>query len=134
MLIDTNIFISGLSKQNDYLNSRLFLKKIGELEIEAFILDFALYSASVILNRRKEENLLQNLIYDIQNNFTLYRPSISEILEANSLKIKLDFDDRLHYHIAKKKGLTLISYDADFDKTDIKRITPKQALNQLEFY
>ncbi len=45
-----------------------------------------------------------------------------------AFKVGLDFDDGLHYYYAKKIGLKLISFDKDFDKTDIKRLEPRDVL------
>lgn len=128
MLIDTNIFLSALLNQNDYSGSLKFLEKIQILNKQAYILDFALYSITIQLNHREKQDLLAPFIHSIQNFFTLYRPSLDEIDEANTLKLSLDFDDKLHYVIAKKKNLSLVSYDQDFDKTDLKRFTPAQAM------
>ncbi len=129
MLIDTNIFLSALLNQNDYLSSLKFLEKIQILNKQAYILDFALYSITIHLNHREKQHLLPPFINSIQNFFTLYRPSLDEINEANALNVSLDFDDKLHYVIAKKQNLTLVSYDQDFDQTNLKRLTPAQALS-----
>ncbi|NTV47430.1 MAG: PIN domain-containing protein [Chlorobiales bacterium] len=36
----------------------------------------------------------------------------------------LDYDDAYQYTLARKYGLDLVSFDRDFDKTDMKRIVP----------
>ncbi len=36
-----------------------------------------------------------------------------------------------HVPIAKREGLTLVSFDADFDHTDLQRQTPSQVLAAL---
>lgn len=41
---------------------------------------------------------------------------------------QLDFDDAYQYVIAKRDNLTLVSFDADFDRTDLQRRTPAQTL------
>lgn len=54
-----------------------------------------------------------------------------EILEAMT-KFELDFDDALQYYMAKQIGCTeIITFDKDFKKTDLKPITPSQALKEL---
>ena len=40
-------------------------------------------------------------------------------------QFNIDFDDAYQYYLTKKYNLTLVSFDKDFDKTDIKRKTPK---------
>ena len=41
----------------------------------------------------------------------------------------LDFDDALHYATAKKHHFTLVSFDQDFDRTDLPRKTPADILS-----
>jgi len=41
----------------------------------------------------------------------------------------LDFDDSYQYAIAKKMGLTIVSFDRDFDRTDRGRKTPAEVLS-----
>ena len=45
-------------------------------------------------------------------------------------KTKLDFDDGLQYLVAKKYGGSLVSFDDDFDRTDISRLTPREVLTK----
>lgn len=134
ILIDTNVLMSVLLKQNDYQTSRKFFNKLDEFNISYTILDFSIYSACVILNRRNKEELLEKFIENIKkkNNINIYRLKLENLLEIAKVKNKLDFDDKIHYYLAKKKNLTLISYDADFDKTDLKRLTPLEAIKTLE--
>jgi len=44
---------------------------------------------------------------------------------------RLDFDDAYQYVIAKRDKLTLVSFDTDFDHTDLQRQTPAQILASL---
>lgn len=133
MLIDSNIIFSLLLEQNDYKETEKLFDAIDHLSLKVQILDFALYSATLnFLRRGKDKEIKQflEILYSSKNIF-IYRPKPSEISEALSLKVNLDLDDKLHYYLAKKKNLTLISYDQDFDKTDLKRLTPAQALTRL---
>lgn len=129
MLIDTNIFLSALLNQNDYLSSLTFLEKIQKADKQAYVLDFAMYSIAIQLTHREKQDLLIPFIDNIKNVFTLYRPTLDEINEVNALSLSLDFDDKLHYYIAKKQKLKFVSYDQDFDATDLPRLTPAQAIN-----
>ncbi|MEM2179897.1 MAG: PIN domain-containing protein [Nitrososphaeria archaeon] len=56
---------------------------------------------------------------------------VQEELAACELasKVGLDFDDGLHYYLAKTKGVPIISFDKDFDNLDIKRIEPHEILD-----
>ena len=40
----------------------------------------------------------------------------------------LDFDDAYQYALAKREQATLVSFDTDFDSTDLVRQTPAQVL------
>ena len=44
-------------------------------------------------------------------------------------KFSLDFDDAYQYVSAQKNELKLVSFDTDFDKTDLKRFTPSALLD-----
>jgi predicted nucleic acid-binding protein len=39
-------------------------------------------------------------------------------------KFKLDFDDAYQYSASVKNGLTIVSFDADFDRTSEGRLLP----------
>ena len=43
-------------------------------------------------------------------------------------QFRLDFDDAYQYVAAEKYGLTLVSFDADFDRTKPGRKTPDEVL------
>jgi len=47
-------------------------------------------------------------------------------------QLQLDFDDALHYATAKKHNFTLVSFDQDFDRTDLLRKTPADIVNRYE--
>ncbi len=134
MLIDTNVILSSLLEQNDYENSREFLSLLKRKPGRCFITEFSLYSVCIQLTRRGKEKMIPQFIK------TLVSTKIIKLLPLNPLELielissaheKLDFDDNVQYYLAKKKNLKLVSYDTDFDKTDLKRLTPEEALSQL---
>ena len=52
-----------------------------------------------------------------------------ELTEASlAERIGLDFDDGLHYYFAVKKKVPIISFDRDFDKTDVERLEPHEVI------
>jgi len=51
-------------------------------------------------------------------------PEEHKIIESIIQRFNLDFDDAYHYAVSLKHGLHLLSYDADFDRTDIQRKEP----------
>lgn len=133
ILIDTNILFSFLLDQNDYKTTEIFFEKIDKFNISITILDFALYSVCIILTRRKENAYMDKFFKYLEKrkNFHIHKFDIEDLSEINSIKIPLDFDDKLHYWLAKKQNLKFVSYDKDFDKTDLKRFTPAEAIKTL---
>jgi predicted nucleic acid-binding protein len=49
-------------------------------------------------------------------------------LGETARNLNLDFDDAYQYVLAQRRGLRLVSFDADFDRTPLGRVTPAQAL------
>jgi len=43
-------------------------------------------------------------------------------------KFNLDFDDACQYAVAERYGLTIVSFDGDFDRTERGRKVPKDLL------
>ena len=43
-------------------------------------------------------------------------------------RFNLDFDDAYQYAVAERYGLTIISFDSDFDRTERSRKTPEDLL------
>ena len=42
--------------------------------------------------------------------------------------LQMDFDDAYQYAVAEKRGLVLVSFDSDFDRTERKRKVPAELL------
>jgi hypothetical protein len=53
-----------------------------------------------------------------------------QVLEAID-KFDLDFDYGYQYVIAQQNELTIVTFDRDFDKTDLGRRTPAEILAQV---
>jgi len=43
----------------------------------------------------------------------------------------LDFDDAYQYCVAEREHAAIVSFDAHFDQTDRRRLSPTQVLRQL---
>ncbi len=59
------------------------------------------------------------------NIFLLSVDGMEAVMDAAE-KYRLDFDDAYQYAIAERYGLTLVSFDADFDRTERGRLDPDQ--------
>ena len=54
------------------------------------------------------------------------KPSDTRALVETIDKYKLDYDDAYQYVAAEHNGLTLLSFDSDFDRTDKGKTTPAE--------
>ncbi|MDZ7724385.1 MAG: PIN domain-containing protein [candidate division KSB1 bacterium] len=100
-LIDTNIFLEILLKQDKSEACKFFLHSIG-----------------VILFRQNEEKTLLKFLSDIllkSNLLSLPKKNYEEIINIKN-EIGLDFDDSYQYSICKHYNLKFITMDQDFKK------------------
>ena len=125
-LIDANIVLELLYRRARWRECYEFLNKVKRGDIESYILHFTVHGISAILGNPR---LVSKFLSEIATwrGLTIVDLPIEEELIASELaeKIGLDFDDGLHYYYAKKKDLQIVSFDKDFDRTDIKRVEPK---------
>ncbi|HET6455797.1 MAG TPA: PIN domain-containing protein [Armatimonadota bacterium] len=125
-LVDTNVWIERLLDQERSEEAGQFLN--GVTSDHLFITDFAFHSVAVILSRLKEMDLLLKFVQDtfIDGDVTVCRLAAKEteriILAAK--QFSLDFEDAYQYVAADHFNLTLISFDRDFDRTELGRKAP----------
>ncbi len=129
-LVDTNVFLEILLDQENADNAERFLRETSPSELA--VSDFSVYSIGIILFRQKKHGVFREFVEDVllRGGLSLLRltPFDFESLVEASRKFNLDFDDAYQYTLARKYGLRIVSYDSDFDATDIGRITPLQAM------
>ncbi len=134
-LVDTNIWLEPILKQEKAEESERFLKGVDASSLA--ISEFSIYSIGVILIKLKDEALFQDFLNDLfeKNNVGRKYLSIQQLMVLPKLrqKFNLDFDDSYQYMVAESEGLTIVSFDSDFDKTDLGRKTPEQILNESAF-
>lgn len=121
-LIDTNIFLEILLKQNKSQDCKKFLEgNIGKL----FISDFSLHSIGVILFRQGYNELYKKFINDTLPKvqiISLPKDDYSKVLSVRE-KFGLDFDDSYQYCISDINDYELVTLDKDFSEiNDIKVI------------
>ncbi len=126
LLIDTNIFLEVILEQEKAEEARRLLSKTEEHEF--FLSDYSLHSIGLLLFRRKQREVFRQFLTDMILNagmrlMTLSIQGIVGVIDT-AQKFKLDFDDGYQYVVAEKNGLEIISFDADFDRTDRGRKTP----------
>lgn len=129
-LIDTNIWLERLLDQVKSQEVGKFLERVPSEQL--FTTDFAFHSIGVILGRlgRMEAFLrfTRDAFIDGAVSLIHLEPADMERVISAKEKFGLDFDDAYQYAAAEKYGLVLVSFDADFDKTDRGRKTPAEAL------
>jgi len=125
-LLDTNIVLELLLNQDKAEDVISFLEQTP-ME-ECCLTDFALYSIGLILFRQAKKNIFVDLFQDLftNNGMNLLKippNNLADLVEVSD-KFHLDFDDAYHYCLAKLYQLVLVSFDHDFDRTDLTRIQP----------
>jgi len=126
-LIDANVVLEVLYKRDKWKECYVFLNKVKKGNVRTYILHFTLHGISAILGKPK---LVSKFLSEILTwrGLAIVNLTVEEELIASELasRVGLDFDDGLQYYCAKKLGLIIVSFDKDFDKTDVKRVEPKE--------
>ena len=130
-LLDTNVWLELLLQQERATEVRRFLQSIDADQIS--MTEFALNSIGLITSRLRKEEVFEAFISDILEDSAVRRICLSafdlrRVLSAMK-SFHLDFDDAYQYVAAERNGLVLVSFDADFDKTDMVRKTPADILD-----
>lgn len=111
------------------------LQEVEEFLTEAwehlFISDFSLHTLGIHLFRLGLHDLFIGLVNQLADKVVKLEISDLGRLTEVSQKFGLDFDDAYQYVIAEKHGFSVVSFDPDFDRTDIGRLTPEQALQKF---
>jgi predicted nucleic acid-binding protein len=122
-LLDTCIWLELLLNQEKAESVRKFLEETETSKL--FLSDFALHSIGIVTLRLEKPELYKKFIADLVveagvNIISLKAEEMYDVLEAAS-NFKLDFDDAYQYVSARNSNLELLSFDTDFERTDIKR-------------
>jgi predicted nucleic acid-binding protein len=128
-LIDTNIFLEMLLKQDKAEKAVTFFEKVNKSKI--FISDFTIYSIGITLHRLKKADLFLRWIDDIiRANIGIIRLNLHHMQDLSSItsKFNFDFDDAYQYAVAEKHNLQIISFDKDFDRTTRGRKEPSEVV------
>ncbi len=127
-LVDTNVWLEALLDQDRAEDARHFLQRTDSANL--FLTDFSLFSMGIILTRLKKDALFQSFLQDTVNEsgVKLVRLDTDGLNQILSLRrsVNLDFDDAYQYVAAEANGLTIVSFDADFDRTERGRKQPHQ--------
>ena len=135
-LIDTNIFLEVLLAQKRKKEAKKFLQYVRDSIITAYFSRFSLYSIELLLTKLKLFDELTTFLIAIKKFKGLRIISTTPTDDLLIVKIikntSLDFDDALQYYLVKKYNLDgIVSFDTDFDNTDIRRFEPRDVINLI---
>lgn len=132
LLLDTNIFLEVLLGQEHAKQAAQLLS--NPIKFRLFMTDFSLHSIGVLLFRRNRFDVFNSMINDLEvmgvRLVSLYVKDMSGLADV-AIRFNLDFDDAYQYETAKRFNLTLVSFDRDFDRTDLKRVIPEEVLGNV---
>lgn len=119
LLVDTNIFLEVLLAQARSDEAKELLAKTDAHDF--FISDFFLHSIGLILFRHGKSDAFRDFLSDMimaaSTSVALLQPDEMEAVAGHAAAFNLDFDDAYQYAVAEKYGLTIVSFDSDFDRT-----------------
>ncbi len=129
-LVDTNVWLERLLDQEKSGIASEFLSSTPTDSL--FVSDFSIHSIGVILSRLKKYEILKKFINDLFLNgqielLTLDSIDLLDVID-NIKKHKLDFDDSYQLSVAQKFGLTIVTFDKDFNTKGIKKKTPEEII------
>ena len=129
-LVDTNIWLERLLDQERCGEVIDFLEKTSSDLLS--MTDFAFHSIALALDRLNEIGTLSRFVKDAFVNGSVsvihLEPQDTEELINVKDRYGLDFDDAYQYVAAEKYSLTIVSFDGDYDRTDLGRKTPADVL------
>ncbi len=126
-LVDSNVWLELLLEQDRAPEALSFVE--GASPGSLVISEFALYSIGVILVRRGRNHALRQFLDDLAEAETVtHKLSLDEITEVVNAceEFNLDFDDAYQYVAARNSGLRIVSFDRDFNRTDIECLLPSE--------
>jgi len=133
-LVDTNIILEVLLGQQREEEVKDFFREFGDSEF--YITDFALHSIGVILFHEEDQEGFNKFCRDMimEGPLVVINLSEYEIMELSDVaeKNQMDFDDAYQYKMAEKSGLTILTYDSDFEDVPINSKTPAEILRQAK--
>jgi len=130
-LLDTNIWLERFLEQERSAEVGRFLAQTPSEQL--CLTDFSFHSIGVVLTRLHRWEALLQFVQDafIEGAVVLISLQPQDMVRLTEVmgEFKLDFDDAYQYLAAEKYDVTLVSFDADFDRTGRRRMTPAELLS-----
>ncbi len=132
-LLDSNIWLELLFEQSRAEEVRRLLETIPMAQLA--VSEFSVYSIGIALANNNLEDAFVQFVEDTLEGTALnwVRLDMAGLKETMNIRkaFGLDFDDAYQYVAAEEHNLTIVSFDADFDRTKRGRKTPAEALEML---
>ncbi len=132
LLVDANIWLELLLEQDRAGEVRRFLNSVPLAEL--VVTEFSICAIGLILSRAKRDDLFLRFVSDALLDSGVARVALNGDGLKDTVAVRkrfgLDFDDAYQCVAAEKHGLTLVSFDADFDRTERGRKTPAEVLEE----
>lgn len=127
-LVDTNVWLEIILDLDKSDEAKHFLKSADASHLN--ITDFSFYSIGIFLLRSKKHDAFLRFVEETftQVGVTLVRLNVTDMykLVQAGQRFNLDFDDAYQYAVAEKFDLQIVTFDADFDRTERGRRTPSE--------
>jgi predicted nucleic acid-binding protein len=131
-LIDANVWLEAVTAAPRSPDVVSFLRSVPQGWLATT--DFVLNTVGLILTPQSPvgfRTFLDDLIR--LRVFTLHlAPSELYVVLDRMSSAGLDFDDAFQYVAAELNDLRIVSFDSDFDRTPLGRLTPSQAMSEIE--
>jgi len=129
-LVDTNVWLERLLDQERSWEVGRLLDQISSDQL--FITDFSFHSIGIVLSHmNRTDAFLQfarDAFIDGDVSIACLGPEDMTGVVDTMRRFGLDFDDAYQYVVAERYGLTIISFDSDFDRTARGRKTPRDLI------
>jgi predicted nucleic acid-binding protein len=131
-LVDTNIWLERLLEQEKSEAVGTFLDYADPADL--IVSDFSLHSVGIILCRLGRAQDFLKFVADvfIEGGVAQVQLDVADMDRLVSVmqSFGLDFDDAYQYVVAEKMGATIVSLDADFDRSERGRVRPEEVVPQ----
>ena len=126
LLLDTNLFLEVLLNQERNEEARSLFANLAPHEPN--ISDFSVHSVGLLLFRQRKFEEFRKFLRDMISRAGIRVVALSEsetekVINAAE-RFNLDFDDAYQYTVAAVNSLILVSFDSDFDRTELGRTRP----------
>lgn len=131
-LVDANVWIEVFLDQAQADSAQAFLQAASPRQLA--ITDFALFACALRFRRSGVKDAFPRLLREIEAaeaEIVRLPPVELRAVWQTTFSLRLDFDDAYQYVAAEARDLELVSFDADFDETPRRRLTPAAALDRL---